>query len=1154
MKKQFFHRAGCLTKSICMGKYSLVAWYIIILFPLVSKSQEVQFMPVHFSEKYQYSTIGAMTQDWNGYVWLADRSFGLFKYDGAGFSHYSHNPYNYNSVCSDLLECVAADKRGNIWIGTNQNGLDRLEPETAVFTHFTHNDRNRASICCDSVKALLVDRDGTLWIGTSKGLDTLDSKAGEFTHVTCKTTAGATLKQEYVNTLYQDREGVIWIGCGSAYWGEGPVKGLGGLYRYDKKTRSITHYLHNNTDAASLTDDRVGAIFEDSRGVFWVGTAGDGLHIMNRKNGTFIRCLYDPHNPRKLSRSAVKNTPVRWVDHITFINEDVQGCIWIGTLENGLNRYDPVTGICEHFSKEENGPYKTNTDNYWTCIKTREHLLWMSSFEAGNPQRLLYRVTPSYPKIAYEYLGKQPYSFANGTVGSIWMGASRSRLLQLKSNQGCDTFYVDKNKTLGGKDIISLENDGTNGLWVSTFRNGLYRYNIGTGSSTIYEHDDKNLNSLVSNNVYATQLDGNRKIWIGTGAGLDLLDVTSGRFTHYRCDPKDSTTLSNDFVTAIKKDGTSNIWVGTTDGINRFVSRTQKCTQYLRGNNIFGITIDSRNRVWVSTQNSGLYLFNAQTDKFTHYEDTGGLIKDDMPVFAIVEDRQHYLWLSTQSGFIKLNPDAKTAWWYGKSWGITSLTSATFISKQGEIYNGERAGYYHFLPGALNSALSADQPPFLNKFYLGNAPVKPGAAASFLPLPLSQTKQIELKYNQNNFALEYNYVDFLTDPEDIIIEYKLENYDDAWRKSGEEKKANYYNVPPGKYIFRVKALNMFGNWYQKSITIIITPPWWQTWWAYVLYVVFAAGCVWGFIYVRSKRLIKENKLLEQKIKMRTAEVQEQKAELTIQRDSLEKTLGELKSTQAQLIQSEKMASLGELTSGIAHEIQNPLNFVNNFSEVSIEMLDELATELTKGDKDEAVAIAEDLKQTLTKINQHGKRAENIVKGMLQHSRQSTGVKEITDINKLVDEFFKLAYHGLRAKDKDFTAELVTHFDEKLPKANVVPQDMGRVMLNLFNNAFYAVNQKKKKTAGADYKPEVSVTTSTENGMLIIKVKDNGSGIPNAIKEKIMQPFFTTKPTGEGTGLGLSLTYDMVVKGHGGSIRAESVEGEGSEFIVSLPLN
>jgi two-component system, NtrC family, sensor kinase len=276
--------------------------------------------------------------------------------------------------------------------------------------------------------------------------------------------------------------------------------------------------------------------------------------------------------------------------------------------------------------------------------------------------------------------------------------------------------------------------------------------------------------------------------------------------------------------------------------------------------------------------------------------------------------------------------------------------------------------------------------------------------------------------------------------------------------------------------------------------------------------------------------------------------------------ALTKSLDELKATQTQLIQSEKMASLGELTAGIAHEIQNPLNFVNNFSEVSAELVTELNVEIDKGNTNDAKEIAGDLKQNLEKINHHGKRAADIVKGMLQHSRTSSGQKELTDINALADEYLRLAYHGLRAKDKSFNAKFETHLDPTLSKVNVVPQDIGRVVLNLINNAFYAVSEKSSYAKASEdlYEPTVTVSTHYSlshgegKGEAIISVKDNGNGIPNSIKEKIFQPFFTTKPTGQGTGLGLSLSYD-IVKAHGGELKVETKEGEGSTFFIQLPL-
>jgi signal transduction histidine kinase len=322
----------------------------------------------------------------------------------------------------------------------------------------------------------------------------------------------------------------------------------------------------------------------------------------------------------------------------------------------------------------------------------------------------------------------------------------------------------------------------------------------------------------------------------------------------------------------------------------------------------------------------------------------------------------------------------------------------------------------------------------------------------------------------------------------------------------------------------------------------------------LLFAAFFVGLTYVIVYVRSQYLKKENRILEEKVNHRT--------------EQLKKSIDDLKSTQSQLIHSEKMASLGELTAGIAHEIQNPLNFVNNFSEVSEELVDEMNEELEKGDYEEAKAISKDLKENLNKIKHHGKRADSIVKGMLEHSRGSTSEKKPTNINDLADEFLRLSYHGLRAKDKSFNADFEKLLDPNLPPVNVVAQDVGRVLLNLINNAFYACAERSRSTSAErdqhtsengipSFKPKVSVLTrvvglTESHGGVEICIKDNGSGIPKAIKDKIFQPFFTTKPTGSGTGLGLSLSYD-IIKAHGGDLRVKSTEGEGTEMIIFLPI-
>ncbi len=313
----------------------------------------------------------------------------------------------------------------------------------------------------------------------------------------------------------------------------------------------------------------------------------------------------------------------------------------------------------------------------------------------------------------------------------------------------------------------------------------------------------------------------------------------------------------------------------------------------------------------------------------------------------------------------------------------------------------------------------------------------------------------------------------------------------------------------------------------------------QRWLIFSALAALLTLCVIVWMINRNRnRLNYANKNLQQKNLLVEAE-----------KSKAEEALIKLKAAQTQLIQSEKMASLGELTAGIAHEIQNPLNFVNNFSEVNKEMIAELQIELKDGNVEEAINISNDIKNNEEKINHHGKRADAIVKGMLQHSRQTSGTKEPTDINALCDEYLRLSYHGLRAKDKNFNADFKTDFDDSINKINIIPQDIGRVLLNLFNNAFYVVNEKKK-TADATYQPTVSIQTKRMNDKIEIKVTDNGNGIPQNIVDKIFQPFFTTKPTGQGTGLGLSLSYD-IIKAHGGEIKVETKEGAGTIFIIQL---
>jgi signal transduction histidine kinase len=505
------------------------------------------------------------------------------------------------------------------------------------------------------------------------------------------------------------------------------------------------------------------------------------------------------------------------------------------------------------------------------------------------------------------------------------------------------------------------------------------------------------------------------------------------------------------------------------------------------------------------------------------------------------------MWIITESEIVRLNAAKTSSYVYGRKYGIRPKTlrfGAICKTSKGEILVGNINGFYTFFPGNMTDTSKALQ-IYITDLFIKNLRVFPGKESA-LTEPIEETQQLSLKYNQDNFSFNFAAIDYRS-PEANRYYTMLENYDSTWREAGGDKNAFYLNIPPGKYVFRVKGINVDGVQAEKMIQVIIEPPWWKTWWAYVIYGLLVLTASLGIHRFQQQRTINRER--------QKAQVKE-----LAQAKEIEKAYHELRATQSQLIQSEKMASLGELTAGIAHEIQNPLNFVNNFSEVNNELLAEMKEEIDKGKMDDAKSIADDVIRNGQKILNHGKRADAIVKGMLQHSRSGTGQKEPADINALADEYLRLAYHGFRAKDKSFNAALQTDFDKTIGNVNIVPQDIGRVLLNLYNNAFYAVMEKNKAPqppeGGVKYEPTITVSTRSIKPPLggsgvEIKVTDNGGGIPQKVIDKIFQPFFTTKPSGQGTGLGLSLSYD-IVKAHGGELKVMTNELEYTAFIIQIP--
>lgn len=1078
-------------------------------------------------------------------MWFADQTQTcITRFDGYRMTSYRNELSNPNSLGGTYPECIMADSSGVIWVGFYGMGLDRFDPETGEFTHYRHRPDDPASLSNDSVTAVLIDYKGIVWVGNYGGLDRLDPGTGKFTHYRYNAQDKTSLSHNRIRSLYEDSQGTLWVSTGVPFDLNKPNEG--GLNRFDRRTGTFTRFMHDPLDSSSLINNKVRAIFEDSRGTFWVGTAGDGLHTMNRAKGTFTRHRYDPAKPKKLSRPPLRKGS--YFDHITFIAEDGAGAIWIGTFQEGINRLDSITQEITHYHDDGESETKFMDNSGWVSYTSRDGVLWLST-QLNN----LFRVNPSLKEIPHIELGTKINSFIEEAPGIVWLGSETGIIRYDREKNSFRKHVID---TLQPASLMSnwiydiYRGSSSSSFWISSER-GLNRFDPETGTFFRYRHDPGNSSSISYGAVGSVLEDRDGTYWVATQQGLDMLDRRTTSFKHFRHDPTDSSSLSNNFVSFIKEDKSGGLWVGTWSGggINLLNREKGNFRNYLRGSNITCIYEDTKGTLWVGTE-IGLYRKEAHSKIFTGFIGPASEM-GTANVVAMVEDNDSNLWIATYSGLFKLDPNRNEVSSFGKRHGIdaNSLSyNGGFKTSQRELLFGDYTGFYAFFPDQIT--VNAKPPEILfTNFKIADQPVKPGAGEP-LQEPVAHAKLIALNHNQDIFSFYFVGIHY-SNPEENRHFYKLDGYDNAWREAGTEKTAYYFNVPDGHYLFRVKAVSSDGLWAEKTVKLVISPPWWSTWWAYGLYMILFVGSIWGIIQFRSRQLRIEKRLLEHKITLRTAEVLRQKEEIAAQRDHLGNTLDILKSTQAQLIQSEKMASLGELTAGIAHEIQNPLNFVNNFSEVSSELLEELKQEARANHTGEVLAIAMNLEQNLQKIHQHGQRADSIVKNMLQHSRHHTGERQLTDLNNLAEECLRLSYYGIRAKEKDFNCTLETSLDQKLEKVEVAPQQLGRVLLNLFNNAFDAV-QQKQRIGPVRYEPKVRVSTESQNGKAVVKVWDNGPGITAYVKNKIFQPFFTTKPTGQGTGLGLSLSYDIVTKGHRGELRVATEEGEWTEFTVSLP--
>ena len=1107
---------------------------------------------------YQTCSAESMVIDQNNTIWVSTFGNGLFRYDRVKDTFIAYKyPQKPGKKITYVQDLAMVDAKNNIWafnfsFPDPKAHLTKFNQQTGHFESFNQSEKGTHHIDADDFYYLYKTADNTMWLGTSKGLFFYDYKEDKFHYYPLKT---EKIQLDTVGRIYESpsEKGVLWLSS----LDRATKKAV--IVRLDIRRKTIKYYTRETEPELNKKNDTVHVFYEDTKHRLWMGST-NGLLFFDRKTSRFTSYIKTDTN-----KEADKND-------IRRIIEAKNGSLWL-TTGKGLLNFDPSTKQFQRYVSVPDEPGTLNGNVISSLMIDRSGSVFVAARGNGlnkdNPLISVFNKKVRDKNDPHSYPEGETFQFADTHDGCIlftntngiykWKPGSDLFEQIFKATKASGRPY---SITIGGHDVIYFDTNL-----------GFNQYNLKTGKLKTFSVNLKDTTSLTS--VYITNMlrDHLGIIWICTDdKGVCTFDPATQRFKRY---PYISNTgsmesngkLDDNRVISVMEDKSGTIWIGTNlGGLNRFDRTTGKFRSYLLEGNtrVFSVTKifeDQKGMFWVSTYLNGLFEFNPHTGHFIrNINEDNGLLFNSINGFS--QDDHGFLWVSSERGLTRIDPRTLAL----KNFRVDEIfpESANHIGDSfyytgGLFLIGMKNGIGYFNPDDLSAN---PFPPIVHIEKVGYSDPR-AATDSSTVLQAYGSHGIELPYNQNRVTFGYIALHF-ANPGQNKYAYLLEGYDKHWIQAGTQRAVTYTNLSPGTYTFRVKACNSDGVWNNEgdSFLVIVDSPLWMRWWAWIIYVVLFVAAIYAFVTYRSRQLIREKKLLEEGIANRTKqlreanqELSEQQEEITTQRDRLADTVTELKSTQQQLIQSEKLASLGELTAGIAHEIQNPLNFVNNFAEVSVELVDELADELKNDKRDPQLEneLIDDLKQNLEKITHHGKRADGIVKNMLQHSRANSGERQLTDINTLADEYLRLSYHGFRAKEKSFNAATVANLDSSLPKVNIIPQDIGRVLLNLFNNAFYAVHLKQQ-TTGADYKPEVSVTTYAENGQIIISVKDNGVGMPEHIKEKIMQPFFTTKPTGEGTGLGLSLSYDIVVKGQGGSIQVNSIEGESSEFIILLPLN
>jgi ligand-binding sensor domain-containing protein/signal transduction histidine kinase len=1060
----------------------------------------------------------------DGYLWFGTEE-GLTRFDGVEFTVFdkANTPELANSWIVRMLE----DSAGGIWL--------RCQGASPGITRYANGSfrtyRVKDGLPTDQVNAWEAGPDGTVWLGTPKGL--AEWKEGKI-----KTyTEADGLPVDNTFGLGHDSKGNLWIST---------PRGLGRMSGGKIETMTGKEGL---PDSIIIRINGPTNIFEDSRGTIWMSSPGNAIAYNNggfRRYGTAVglpdsiitavaedrtgtiwfgtRRGLGRFSDGKIIPVMVSSDPAE--NFVRGIAVDKEGSLWLSTRK-GIARY--ASGKFERFGEKEG---LTGNDVQRILID-KEGSIWTGSNGAGVDRFRDEKFVTYSTRVGLSH--DQIHCVFEDKSGSLWIGTAEGGLNRLKD--GNLTSFTTKNG-LPGNSARVVREDSEGNLWIMT-DSGICTYKNGAFKLRLSADQAKNLRGgsmLLRRSGTVLAL-----------SGLRVLEVRNNGLVPYQ--PVDSLFKARENLFGMFETERGTLWLSTLDSIYRYSDgKLTNMTTELHLPAVGATTINEEpdGTVWLSIYGEG--LFRIKDGAVAGITPKQGLF--DYTMYSFTEDGLGYIWMSSNRGVSRINKKELEDVADGKKPKLTSVVYGTADGMESRECNGTGLPAGWRMHDGRMCFPTVRGVVIVNPADIRiNALPPPVVVDKFLVEGEAQDTRSSVSVPAGKARFEFHYAGLsFVGAEKIRYKYQLEGLDKEWVDAGSRREAFYTHLDPGEYTFRVLAANSDGIWNETgaSVAFVLQPHFYQTRWFLGLAILFFLTSGPSFYFNRMRSMKKRRQELEQQVKERTSELQ--------------KTLDNLKEMQNQLILSEKMASLGQLTAGIAHEIKNPLNFITNFAVLSHDLTKdlrkELAAERTHVDPDRAKEIEEvlnDLEQNVNKINEHGKRADSIVRGMLLHSRGKAGERLETDLNALLAEYTNLAYHGMRAQDQSFNIKIETDLDPTIGKVSVVPQDISRAFLNIVNNACYAANDKRK-SAKNGFSPTVRVSARNLQDKVEIRIRDNGNGIPQSIREKVFNPFFTTKPAGVGTGLGLSLSYDIITQEHKGEISVDTKEGEYTEFVITLPKN